>query len=373
MEITQQLNRIKFLSKVIFTTTQSFFFIIRNSIRLFSINEGNIVIISLLKLGDSVFTIPAIREIQNYYKKKIVIICFPESIPIFKLALIGVSFAPVAHNNFLFNERIANSKARKILKASNPEIIFDLNGVMTSATLIFTSRARLIIGMAREQFKTVYDIYLPTKRENHMMDMYLDTIAPLIPNISRELIKHFPPKDIHNRNILIQPFAGWKAKEWNLRKFIELGKILTEKYNVSIVTPMNVIGADIITEIEESDITLIEALSVDDLILHIKNCSVFIGNDSGPIHIADLLGKPTFCIYGPTNPKFSEPLGSHHEHCKIKIKCTPSADEEFCFTYGGRYGCPSFECMNTLSVKGVEKRIILFLDKIFENVSTEID
>ena len=37
------------------------------------------------------------------------------------------------------------------------------------------------------------------------------------------------------------------------------------------------------------------------------------------------------------------------------------------FAYGGRYGCPAFECMTTLSVTRVEKEILLFLDKIFEN------
>ena len=30
-----------------------------------------------------------------------------------------------------------------------------------------------------------------------------------------------------------------------------------------------------------------------------KKCSVFIGNDSGPVQIASLLGKPTFTIYSP--------------------------------------------------------------------------
>ncbi len=340
-------------------------------IKFYTIKDGNIVVICLLKLGDSVFTIPAIREIQNYYKKKIVIICFPESIPIFKLALARISFSPIDHKNFLFNERIANWNARKVLKASNPEIIFDLNGVMTSATLIFTSRAKLIIGMAREQFSTIYDIYIPKKRAHHLMDIYLDTIAPLIPNIDRELIKNFSTNDIHDRNILIHPFAGWKAKEWNLRKFIELGRILSKKYYVSMVAPMKSIGEDIVKEIEGIGITFIGTMSVEDLIIQINECSVLIGNDSGPIHIADLLGKPTFCIYGPTNPKFSEPPGNHHGYCKIEINCTPSADEEFCFTYGGRYGCPAFECMTTLSVTRVEKEILLFLDKIFENKRIE--
>ena len=268
MEITEKLNRYKIISNVIKNVTQSFFFAIRRLIKLYTIKDGNIVVICLLKLGDSVFTIPAIREIQKFYKKKIVLVCFPESVPIFNLALTGVSFTPIDHKNFLFNERIANWKARKVLKTFNPEIIFDLNGVMTSATLIFTSRARMIIGMAREQFKTIYDIYVPQKREDHLMDMYLDTIALLIPNINRELIKRFSLTDIQKGKILIHPFAGWTAKEWNLRKFIEIGRILTKSYDVSIIAPIKSIGEDIVKEIEEIGMTFIGTKSVDDLIIH---------------------------------------------------------------------------------------------------------
>ena len=283
MEINKNLDKYKFIAKVIKSLIQSILYVIRKSIKIFPFKEGNVIIISLHKLGDSVFTIPAIREIQNYYKKKIIIVCFPESIPIFRVGLSNISFAAIEHKDFYFNGRIANSKARKVLKSCYPEIIFNLNGVMTSATLIFSSRAKTIIGMGREQFKTIYDIFVPENRSGHLMDIYLETIAPIIPIIDKEIIKQFPRSIEKNNRILIHPFAGWNAKEWNLEKYIQIGRLLKENYDISFVAPVNSIKKDIIKEITNEGMSFTTTQTVDDLISEIRKCSILIGNDSGPV------------------------------------------------------------------------------------------
>jgi ADP-heptose:LPS heptosyltransferase len=41
----------------------------------------------------------------------------------------------------------------------------------------------------------------------------------------------------------------------------------------------------------------------------IQKCSLVIGNDSGPLHIAVSVGTPTLGIYGPTNPNLQGPYG----------------------------------------------------------------
>ena len=367
MEITERLEKYKFISSIIKLLIQSFFYVVRKIVKLRSIKEGQIVVISLLKLGDTVFTIPAIREIQKHYKKEIRIICFPEVIPIYRLGLLDVSCIPIKHEDFYFSDRFATLKARKILRSQNPEIIFDLNGVMTSATLIFSSRAKTIVGMGREQFKTIYDIFVPENRSGHLMDIDLETIAPIIPIIDKEIIKQFPRSIEKNNRILIHPFAGWDAKEWNLEKYIQIGILLKENYDISFVAPVNSIKKDIIKEITNEGMSFTTTQTVDDLISEIRKCSILIGNDSGAVHIADLLGKSTFCIYGPTNPKFPRPIGNHHSECKSDIKCMPKDNEEFCFTNGGRSGCPAFECMNSLTLEKVYADLSIFLENWNKN------
>jgi ADP-heptose:LPS heptosyltransferase len=47
---------------------------------------------------------------------------------------------------------------------------------------------------------------------------------------------------------------------------------------------------------------------VEELITQISRAAIFIGNDSGPGHIAALAGVPTFTIFGPQLPELFAPI-----------------------------------------------------------------
>lgn len=364
MEITKSINQHKIFARLVNFFIKLFLYIVRVVNRSFAYKNGNVVVVSLHKLGDTVFTIPSIREIKKYYNgKKIIIICYPEVAPIYKLEFSDLTYCEIDHDKFYFHNRIAGTLARKILKSQSPETIFDLTGVMTSATLIFNSRAKEIIGMNREQFKTIYDYYSPVRRTPHLIDRYLDAVAVKIPNIIKEEIKNFPTVINREGKIIIHPFGGWKAKEWNLNKFIDLALKLNEEYEVCLVSPEQGISTDIIKLLFEDKINVIQTGNIQELIEQIQQCSVFIGNDSGPLYIASLLGKPTFTVYGPTNSEFSKPLGGHHSYINKSIKCSPQKDEQYCFTAGGQSGCPAFQCMNLLKFEEVFDRIFPFVQK----------
>ena len=363
VEITKKINKYKFLGRVANSFLKLVFYFVRLICKTTSITNGNIVVVSLNRLGDTVFTIPAITEIQKFYKRRLIIFCYSESVPIYNLRLDNVDFCTIEHKDFFFNRRIANSKVRKVLRSLRPEILFDLSGMMTSASVIFNSRAKKIIGMNREQFKTIYDNYVPVRTEPHLTDTYLDVAAAVIPNIKKVQIKIFPVEINREGKILIHPFGGWKAKEWNLNKFVELAIRLKEEYDVCLITPEKKIPEDISTMLMKEKISIIQTRTIEELILQIEQCSVFIGNDSGPLYIASLLGKPTFTIYGPTNPEFSSPLGEHHRHIKKIIKCSPQIGEQYCFTNGGRFGCPAFQCMNLLELEEVFLNVLRFVQE----------
>ena len=66
---------------------------------------------------------------------------------------------------------------------------------------------------------------------------------------------------------------------------------LDANYRVSLITQKNQLSTDVINEIDHLNIDLIQTNSVDELIKSIKECSLFIGNDSGPVNIANFLGQ----------------------------------------------------------------------------------
>ncbi len=360
--ITKSIGRYRTLYSIIIITLNLFFFIIRYLVKSRKTVDGNVVIIALHKLGDAIFTIPAIREIQEYHKKKILLICYPEVVSIYRLGLNGIDFCTVEHKHFYFNDRYADRKARKLLKNTNPEILYDLTGVMTSASLIFNSRAKVIIGMNRKHFKGIYDKYGEIRQIPHLKDKYLDIAYLNIEINNRTQIIEASKERFHQGVILIHPFAGWKAKEWNLNKFIQLSAKLKNEYNVCLIAKQNDIREDVIKEIEKNGIELIQTESINDLIIKINKCSAFIGNDSGPIYIASLLDKPTFTLFGPTNPEFSLSSGEHHNYIAKSLKCSPAKNTQYCFTQAGQNGCPAFQCMNLLGVDEVYNNLVTFLD-----------
>lgn len=367
MKITETLNNFKIRGLII----NLIFTIVLSSIRwvnkLFKVNDGSIVIVALHRLGDSVFTIPAILQIQKFYNREVILFCYSESVPIFKIILKNVIYCSVERTDFFYANRIASIKARKKLSKCQPSTIIDLTGVMTSASLIFNSRAGKLIGMNREIFKSIYDVYIPVFYKSHLSEMYLN-VAKLIIGKNETVNRYESPSTINKvEKIIIHPFAGWKAKEWNLNKYIKLAKALIENYHVAIVIPGNYLTRDVIEEIKNVKIEIAETKNIDELILVLNNYSLLIGNDSGPIHIASLLGKATFTIYGPSNPIFTIPYGLHHGYYQKLIKCSPISTENLCFTDGGRYGCPSFECMNELSVDDVLEKIKIFIFNLDNN------
>lgn len=361
MKITELLYK----TKIFYSVIRLLLFFILSGIKkfnkVFKVTDGSIVIVALHRLGDSVFTIPAIKQIQNEYNNELIIFCYSESVPIYKLAINNALYITVERTDFFLGNRVASFEARKKLNKANPSMIIDITGVMTSASLIFNSKAALIVGMNREIFKNIYDKFTPVKYKSHLSEMYL--------NVANIVSKKNDYTDaIHDSmtinevdKIIIHPFAGWKAKEWNFNKFILLAEILKKEYEVAILVPSNYLSKEILDEIKNLKIDLIFTSTIEELIKNLKNFSLLIGNDSGPIQIASLLGKATFTLYGPTNPKFTLPIGMHHGFYQNIIKCSPISSQNLCFKDGGRYGCPSFECMNQLSVEKVYEKIKHFI------------
>ena len=93
---------------------------------------------------------------------------------------------------------------------------------------------------------------------------------------------------------------GSSQKEKNYPYFEQVAEILIAKgYNVKWV----------------------ENKTIKELVKTIKDCSIFIGNDSGPMHIADYYRKPIVLLIGPTFypknlPYFSKYVVVRNNFCK---------------------------------------------------------
>ncbi len=320
--------------------------------------SGEVVIISFNRLGDSVFTIPAIKEIEKKSGKPY-IFCFETSVPIFKLFFNKENIISFTQDDFLLGNRIAKRKIRKKLRNINPETVYDLTGSVLSASILFNTSAKEIIGISEKYYKNIYSQFIPVRTTPHILDIYLDAAG--VKDSRREKLKEFDLNYDKNGYIVVHPFAGWTSKEWNLHKFIDLAIRLGENFNVVLVSQPDRIRQDVKKEITQRGIRIAETRDINELINVLVGCSLIVANDSGPLYIANCLGKPTFAIYGPTNPAYHVPLGNGHRFVQKIIKCSP-AEQKYCFTNAGRRGCPAYECMNLLSIDEVHSKINEFIE-----------
>ncbi|UCH64573.1 MAG: glycosyltransferase family 9 protein [Ignavibacterium sp.] len=357
------LNRIPILQKLLNIAVYPLFFLVR-LLRKFRREEGkSIVIVSLHRLGDTVFTIPAIKEIIKHYDRDIYIVCSKQSELIYSYVFPELNYRILCKNDFILDGRLSKGKTRKLFNNLKPKTIFDLTRSVQSAFLIFNSPARELIGANDEHFRAIYTNFTTIRKTPHLVDAYLDVVNTKFKIENDKGIKEFKTNFNKDGKILIHPFGGWAAKEWELDKFILLAEKLHLEYSVEIIVPPNSINSQAKLGVDIQEIPISETNSITDLIDKIKECSLFIGNDTGPLYIASMVGKPTFTIYGPTNPDYSIPFGDNHKFISKIIGCSPEKNKQYCFTHAGRVGCPAFKCMELLDVDEVYNKLLPFIQK----------
>ncbi len=342
------------------------------SIRFFKRNtkdlQRNIAVISLHKLGDTVFTIPAIKELIKNSNDCITIICFKDSEKIYRYTFNNINYLILGEEDFYFGGRIATKKARKLLQAILPDTILDIKGSILSASLIFNIKCHNIYGINEIYFNKIYDRFKKIRTTPHQIDIYIDSVKTMYPNIVCNSYE-YPIDFKKNGKILIQPLAGWSAKEWGIFKFVRLYHKLSQINECSFIFPSNSLKLDVIKQFDAENINYISCDTINHLITEISKCNLFISNDSGPLQIAALVGVPTFTIYGPTNPEFHLPYGKFHQFIQKRLKCSPTS-EKYCAENGGD-SCPHLDCLELLSVDEVFKETVKFVkileDHLFES------
>ncbi len=90
--------------------------------------------------------------------------------------------------------------------------------------------------------------------------------------------------------------------------------------------------------------SLIGKTTLKSLAAWIKRCSLFITNDSGPMHIAAAVGTPIVAIFGSTDPFETSPLSDNYKIVRKPADCSPCWKRE----------CPTdHRCMELIKASDV--------------------
>lgn len=156
--------------------------------------------------------------------------------------------------------------------------------------------------------------------------------------------------------ISIHPGALWYSENkcWPIEKYVQLIKSIIDEFGAKVV----VVGSKEETLISETlnknikspfILNMIGKTTVVQTAAFIKQSHLFIGNDSGPFHIANFLNVPTIVLFGATSPR---QIVSSVNNCTIvskNLNCSP------CYLHypGLMPGCKDARCLKEIEVEEV--------------------
>ena len=146
-----------------------------------------------------------------------------------------------------------------------------------------------------------------------------------------------------NGEVLVHTGAGQPVRVWPLERYQKLvARLRQQKYRVQVACDPDQRDWWVAT----GEKSLAAPRTVAELFALLDRAGAFIGNDSGPGHLAAFCGVPTFTLFGPQMPEWFGPLNPRSEclegkacpykpccdYCRFPSPCcmANSSEEEVC-------------------------------------------
>ena len=126
----------------------------------------------------------------------------------------------------------------------------------------------------------------------------------------------------------IHPGGNWAYKLWDAKNYAHVANALAKKLNASVLLfagpDERELQAQVANMMEVPPI-LVKTDNLRQLSALISMCDVYIGNDTGPMHIAAAVDTPVVALFGSTNHHRSGPYGDKHSVIQsgINLGCNP--------------------------------------------------
>jgi heptosyltransferase-3 len=250
---------------------------------------GRLAVIRLRSLGDCVLTTPALQIVK-------------EARPDLRIAVVvDPRFAAVfEHSPYV--DRILGASVPAIA-GWRPDLAINFHGGTRSIALTAASRAPHRAGFQHYRARWVYNVILPRAQEVLGVERKVHTAEHLA---SAMFYLGVPPREIPRATLyadpyprarpyaVIHPFASAPEKTWPADRFIAVARALRDLDPVILCGPGDdpspFAGFEIV---RNAPLAQVKSL--------IRSASLFIGNDSGPAHMAAACGVPLVVLFGASD------------------------------------------------------------------------
>jgi len=311
-------------------------------------------------LGDMVMSLPFLDNLRfSFPTAEITVMCKPQ-------------FADVLQDrNFkLLCVDTKKEKYKEIIKKIKKEN-FDLGILLTnsfsSAYIFWCSNIKIILGFKKDWRSVFLDIGVKLEKKGHLVNIYNQLLLPINGKISNSHTLPTLTVNEEEKNkalsllqalgvnkkgkiIGVSPSSSYgPAKCWPKENFIKVAQKLLEDENNTFLLFFGddksyPLIEDIVSKLGKRALNMAGRTTIQELMMLTSQCSVFLTNDSGPMHVAAALNVPIIALFGSTDQNATGPCNKDAIVLDKHLSCAP------CF----KKTCPfNLECMRTISVEEV--------------------
>lgn len=330
-----------------------------------------ILLIRTSALGDVVMALPVLRTLRAAYPKARIDWAVEET------------SAPILENNpdlshaLILRTRkwrrrlglsalIEMTATIRQLRRNNYDVTIDLQGLIKSGFMARITGAPLRIGYhrsrCREPFSAHFNnLHVQTRAGTHIVDQQLELLRPLgITEPDRRFLLCVRKEDeqagqeflsrigfANGALIVINPGAAWPTKRWDPANYAALARRIVDELGCAVVVTWGgeTEGSEAAAIVRKAGRGAFLAPSTDirQLTALLRQCRIFVGGDTGPLHIAAALGLPSVALFGPSDPVRNGPYGNCSRILHTPLPCSG------CY----RRQCPDPICMSSIRVEEV--------------------
>jgi heptosyltransferase-1 len=231
--------------------------------------------------------------------------------------------------------------ARRELRQTEYDVAWDFQGAWKSAAVALASGAPVRLGFRhpREQAAAMFYTRKRNAEGAHVVEQNLSLLAGLIPadeerqrGIQFSALRQTPPAPqlpqderqeawaegellrhgyLAHDFAILNPGAGWGAKCWAAESYAEVARGLAKRGLPSFINfgPNEEELAQAVAK-ASNGVACALGSSVGQLIALTRRARIFIGGDTGPMHLAAALRIPVVGIFGPTDPARNGPYAT---------------------------------------------------------------
>lgn len=332
-----------------------------------------ILVIKLRYLGDVVLTTPVFESLRQIYPQASLTALVNKGTEAMLAENPNVDRIVVLERD---KNPLADLKKQISLIARLRKFHFDLAIELTNndrgAAYSFLSGAKRRLGYRPRKMKPLdrhllFTDLISIRKGQHMVDRHLQMIEHLGHTpLSKPPSLYWKKEDtasceaILGRNnlslednfVVLHPILKAKYRAWRINGYAKLCDYLKDKFNIPTILVCGKSEAEIdftnkIAEMTEHDpLNLGGKLSLRELVFLISKATLFVGIDSGPMHMAAAVKTPVAAIFGPQTTVTWGPYGENHVIIQKEWDCVPCI----------RKGCNDSgksRCLDELSVEEV--------------------